>query len=78
MEESLKYKCGWVHMMEFFLGGNWACAHDGPLRLSGKCLNWIQSGQCGWVFGWNFPDGSQLGNLDGPVFGNYNGKELRA
>ena len=31
-----------------------------------------------WVSGWKFPDGPRLGNLDGPVVGNWNEKELGA
>ena len=33
---------------------------------------------CGGVFGWKFPDGPQLSDLDGSVVGKYNGKELGA
>ena len=70
VEESFKYECGWVHMMEVCLGGNWVYAWDGPWRLSGKVLRWIRAGRCGWVFGWKFPDGPRLGNLDGSVVRN--------
>ena len=66
----LKEECGWVHMMEIFLSGNWVCAWDGPWRFPGKFLCWIRSGRCGWVPGWKFPDGPQIGNIDGLVVEN--------
>ena len=67
-----------MHMMEIFLGGNWICARNGPWRLPGKFLCWIQAGQCGGVPGWKFPDGLRLGNLDGLVIEKWNRKELGA
>ena len=78
MEESFKKECRWVHMMEFCLVGNWVCARERPWRLSEKILGLIRAGRCGWVFGWKFTDGPQIGDLDRPVVGQYNGKELRA
>ena len=65
-----------MHMMEICLSGNWVCARDGPWRFPEKFLSWIQAEKCGWVPGWNFPDITQLGNIDGPVVGKWYGKEL--
>ena len=31
-----KKECGWVNMMEIFLGGNWVCARDRTWRFPGK------------------------------------------
>ena len=57
MEEILKKESGSVHIMEICLGGNWVYARDGPLRLSGNFLSWIQAGRSGRVFGWKILDG---------------------
>ena len=58
-----------MHMMGICLDANWVCACDRPLRLSEKCLRWIGAGQCGTVFGWKFPDGPRLRNIDRPMVG---------
>ena len=67
-----------MNMMEIFLGSNWACARNGPLRFPGKFLSWILAGRCGGVSGWKFPDGPYLVDLDGLVVGKWNGMELGA
>ena len=74
----LNQECGWAHMMEICLGGNWVCGRNGPWRFPGKFHIWIQSGRCGGVSGWKFPDGPRIGDIDGPVVGEWNGKELGA
>ena len=73
---NLKKECGWVNMMEFCLGVNWVCAQDGPWRFPGKFLIWILVGRCSGGFGWKFPDGSRIDDLDGPVVGKWYGKGL--
>ena len=76
MGESLKRESGWVHMIVICLNGIWVCVWDGPWRLSRQFLRWISSGRCGMVFGWKFPDGPRLGNLDGLMVGKWKGQEL--
>ena len=48
------------------------------MEVSWDFFSWIRAGQYGGVPGWKFPDGVRLGDLDGPVFGKWNGKELGA
>ena len=47
-------------------------------RFPGKFLSWILAGRCGRVSGWKFTDGPRISDLDGPVVGKWNGKELGA
>ena len=50
----LKQECGWVHMLDVCLCGNWVCARDLPWRFLEKILSWIRAGQCGGFPGWIF------------------------
>ena len=67
-----------MNTMEFCLDGNWVCAQDVTWRFPGIFLIWILIGQYSGFFGWKFPDGTRLGNLDYLVVGKWNRKELRS
>ena len=69
---------GWVNMMEVCLGADWVCAWDRTWRFPGKFSRWILVGRCSGGFGWKFPDGSRKGDLNEPVVGEWNGRELGA
>ena len=78
MGESLKQEYGWVNIMEICFCGNWVCAWNGPWRFPGGFLSWILGLRCSGVSGWKYPDRPCLGDLDGPLFGKYNERELGA
>ena len=70
---SFEKKCGWVNMMEVFLGGNWICARDGTWRFPG-IFRWILVVKCGRDFGWKILGGPRLSNLYGTVVGKWKWK----
>ena len=59
-----------MNMLGICLGGNRVCARNGSWKFPGKFYSWTLSGKCSGVFGWKFPDGPQISDRYGPVFGN--------
>ena len=67
-----------MNMMELFWDGNWVCARDGPWRFPAKFSRWILVRQCSKFFGWKLLGGPRLNDIDKPVVGKRNGKEVGA